>query len=99
MPEFTRLATEVKEAVDSDSLSGPRLDRSNHLVGIEYEVALEHMLKERGKSCTSTEYLIVILLRLAHKSQVLVFALPGIPYETESQLREKGTSKTPDVVL
>jgi hypothetical protein len=45
----TRLATEVKEAVDADPLSGPRSDRAKHFVGIEFEVALEHMLRERGE--------------------------------------------------
>ncbi|KAG7336821.1 TPD sequence-motif-containing protein [Nitzschia inconspicua] len=66
----TRLATEVNEAIDSDPLSGPRSDRAKHFVGIEFEVALEHMLRTRG-----------------------------IPFESETQLREKGTSKTPDVLL
>ena len=47
-PTVSRLAMEVKEAVESDPLSGPLSDRAKHFVGIEYEVALEHMLKERG---------------------------------------------------
>jgi hypothetical protein len=45
---LTRLATEVKEALDSDPLYGPISDRRKHFIGIEYEVALEHMLQEMG---------------------------------------------------
>jgi hypothetical protein len=48
MPTVTRLATQVKEAVDADPLTGPRSDKAKYFVGVEYEVALEHMLKERG---------------------------------------------------
>ncbi|KAL3924709.1 MAG: hypothetical protein SGILL_000881 [Bacillariaceae sp.] len=46
---ITRLATQVKEAVDSDPLSGPLSDRAKHYIGIEYEVALEQMLTDRGE--------------------------------------------------
>jgi hypothetical protein len=100
-PSITRLATQVKEAVDADPISGPRKDRANHLVGVEFEVVLEQMLKERGMFCNSTvcSAKMAMMLRLAHTRKVLVLALLGIPYESESQLREKGTSKTPDVVL
>jgi hypothetical protein len=48
-PSITRLATEVKEAVDCDPLSGPVSDRAKHFIGIEYELALEHMLTQRGE--------------------------------------------------
>eukprot|EP00534_Pseudo-nitzschia_fraudulenta_P004946 CAMPEP_0201121594 /NCGR_PEP_ID=MMETSP0850-20130426/5449_1 /ASSEMBLY_ACC=CAM_ASM_000622 /TAXON_ID=183588 /ORGANISM="Pseudo-nitzschia fraudulenta, Strain WWA7" /LENGTH=214 /DNA_ID=CAMNT_0047388103 /DNA_START=261 /DNA_END=905 /DNA_ORIENTATION=+ len=66
----TRLALEVKEAIESDSLCGPVADRARHFIGIEYEILLEHQLKNLG-----------------------------IPFESEAQLREKGSARTPDVVL
>lgn len=46
----TRLAMEVKEALDSDPLYGPTHDRWRHTVGIEYEVVLEDMLQTLGAS-------------------------------------------------
>jgi hypothetical protein len=45
----TRLALEVQEALDADPLYGPKHDRWRHTVGIEYEVALEEMLKSMGE--------------------------------------------------
>lgn len=44
----TRLATEVVEAQNADPLYGPRYDRKRHMVGVEYEVVLEHSLREMG---------------------------------------------------
>jgi len=94
---ITRLAIEVKDAIDSDPLLGPSSDRKKHFIGIEYEVALEHMLKERGT-----------LIKQQQKYQCIRFSsftethrnvVTGIPFESELQLRDKGSSKTPDVVL
>merc|ERR1712032_659322 len=70
MKTKTRLAVEVKEAVDSDPLCGPASDRAKHFIGVEYEIILERGLKNLG-----------------------------IPFESESQLRKKGSARTPDVVL
>lgn len=67
---LSRLSIEVKEAVESDPLYGPRHDKERHNIGIEYELLLEHTLKSMG-----------------------------IPFETEEQLRKRGTAKTPDVLL
>jgi hypothetical protein len=60
---ITRLAIEVKDAMDSDPLYGPISDRTKHFIGIEYEVALEHMLKEMGtyeKSVSGYTVLLII---------------------------------------
>ena len=46
---ITRLALQVKEAVDCDPLCGPSSDRAKHFIGIEYEMALEHMLNAKGR--------------------------------------------------
>jgi hypothetical protein len=67
---LSRLSVEVREAVNSDPMYGPRSDKERHNVGIEYELLLEHTLKNMG-----------------------------IPFETEEQLRKRGTAKTPDVLL
>lgn len=48
-PGTTRLATEVKQAQDADPLHGPRSDKERHVIGIEYEVVLEHYLSEMGE--------------------------------------------------
>ena len=39
---------EVRDAIASDPLCGPVSDRARHFVGIEYEVVLEHELKNLG---------------------------------------------------
>lgn len=49
-PSVTRLALEVKEAQDSDPLHGPERDKKSHLVGVEFEVVLEHYLREMGEA-------------------------------------------------
>ena len=67
---LSRLSLEVREAVDSDPMYGPRSDKERHNIGIEYELLLEYTLKNMG-----------------------------IPFETEEQLRQRGTAKTPDVLL
>ena len=67
---LSRLSLEVREAVAADTMYGPRSDRERHNIGIEYELLLEHTLKNMG-----------------------------IPFETEEQLRKRGTAKTPDVLL
>jgi hypothetical protein len=45
----TRLALEVIEAIDSDPMYGPAHDRQRQLIGVEYEVVLEYVLREMGK--------------------------------------------------
>lgn len=45
----TRLAREVKEAIEYDPMYGPIQDRAKHLVGIEYEVLLEFQLRKMGE--------------------------------------------------
>lgn len=67
---LSRLAVEVRQALDSDPLYGPRSDRERHNVGVEYEVLLEETLRDMG-----------------------------VPFETEDDLRRRGTAKTPDVLL
>jgi hypothetical protein len=44
----TRLAVQVQEAIDSDPMYGPIHDKERHIVGVEYEVVLEHYLLETG---------------------------------------------------
>lgn len=66
----TRLALEVRQAMEMDPVYGPLSDKERHLVGVEFEVVLEQELKDFG-----------------------------IPFETEAQLRERGASRTPDVLL
>ncbi|KAL7573182.1 hypothetical protein ACA910_018842 [Epithemia clementina (nom. ined.)] len=66
----TRLAYEVNQAIQADPMYGPMLDKQRHLVGIEYEVVLEYLLRKLD-----------------------------IPFETEEDLREKGTARTPDILL
>ena len=65
-----RLARDIHEAVTSDPLCGPRHDVARRMVGVEFEVVLEHKLSALG-----------------------------IPFETEANLRARGTSRTPDVLL
>lgn len=49
LPETTtRLAREVREAITRDPLFGPMHDKERHIVGIEYEVVLEHELRTLG---------------------------------------------------
>jgi hypothetical protein len=45
----TRLAQEVRDIIDSDPMYGPMHDKGRHLIGIEYEVVLEHKLQTIGR--------------------------------------------------
>ena len=45
---LSRLAVEVRQALDSDPMYGPRSDRERHNVGVEYEVLLEETLRDMG---------------------------------------------------
>jgi hypothetical protein len=45
---LSRLASEVKEAQNSDPLHGPENEKRSHLVGVEYEVVLEQQLRALG---------------------------------------------------
>ncbi len=47
---LTLLERQVKEAIDVDPMYGVESDRYRHLVGIEYEVVLEHYLNSMSKS-------------------------------------------------
>ncbi|KAL3794846.1 hypothetical protein ACHAW5_004368 [Stephanodiscus triporus] len=67
---LSRLSREVREAVDSDPMYGPRQDKERHNIGIEYESLLEETLRSMD-----------------------------IPFETEAELRVRGTARTPDVLL
>mmetsp|Transcript_29262 Transcript_29262/g.50569 ORF Transcript_29262/g.50569 Transcript_29262/m.50569 type:complete len:298 (-) Transcript_29262:827-1720(-) len=46
---LSRLCLEVREAIDSDPMYGPRQDRERHNVGIEYELLLEQTLRSMGE--------------------------------------------------
>lgn len=46
---FTLLERQCKEALDADPMYGLQSDRDRHLVGIEYEVVLEHYLNSMSK--------------------------------------------------
>ena len=50
----TRLAMEVRAAMDADPFYGPLHDKERHTVGIEYEVVLELELKALG-----TQYMLI----------------------------------------
>jgi len=67
---LSRLSREVRHAVDSDPMYGPRHDKVRHNIGIEYELLLEETLQSMD-----------------------------IPFETEADLRVRGTARTPDVLL
>jgi hypothetical protein len=67
---LSRLSKEVRHAVDSDPMYGPRHDKVRHNIGIEYELLLEETLRSMD-----------------------------IPFETEADLRVRGTARTPDVLL
>lgn len=97
---ITRLAAEVKEALDADPMYGPKHDRWRHTVGVEYEVVLEESLKSLGK------YNFPLRTSALYPERKRVFSLypltwtiVGIPFETESDLRDKGSSRTPDILL
>ena len=92
---ITRLAAEVKEALDADTLYGPKHDRWRHTIGVEYEVLLEDMLQSMGR-CTDISRR---HLRRTNSLKDSICLGIGIPFETESDLRDKGSSKTPDVLL
>ena len=47
---LTRLAKQVREAMDCDPIYGPMHDKERHLVGVEYEVVLEFELKRLGEN-------------------------------------------------
>eukprot|EP00581_Thalassiosira_minuscula_P014465 CAMPEP_0183732868 /NCGR_PEP_ID=MMETSP0737-20130205/39567_1 /TAXON_ID=385413 /ORGANISM="Thalassiosira miniscula, Strain CCMP1093" /LENGTH=381 /DNA_ID=CAMNT_0025965993 /DNA_START=147 /DNA_END=1292 /DNA_ORIENTATION=- len=67
---LSRLCLEVREAIDSDPMYGPRQDKERHNIGIEYELLLEQTLQSMD-----------------------------IPFETEAELRVRGTARTPDILL
>jgi hypothetical protein len=58
----TRLAIQVQEAIDSDPMYGPIHDKERHIVGVEYEVVLEHYLLETGKLFPEEPYYYTIVM-------------------------------------
>lgn len=113
-PILSRLATEVIEAMRSDPLYGPKQDRERQSVGLEHEEMLEKALEAMGESVlemiqsTRIEILLqtkppifIMFLNISSKICVLVPLLysTDIPFETENDLRIKGTARTPDVLL
>lgn len=91
-----RLAAQVQHALGCDPMYGPLHDKERHVVGVEYEVVLEHYLKQTGT------YILQAMSRsfiAPCASSNCVSLLAGIPFETEAQLRDRGTSRTPDVLL
>jgi len=46
---LSRLSLEVREAIDSDPMYGPRHDRERHNIGVEYELLLEETLRSMGE--------------------------------------------------
>jgi hypothetical protein len=51
----TRLAMEVRRAMEHDPVYGPLSDKQRHLVGVEFEVVLEQELHELG-TCMSSAF-------------------------------------------
>jgi AraC-like DNA-binding protein len=93
----TRLAFEVKEAQDSDPLHGPEKEMKSHLVGVEFEVVLEHQLRLIGESAVGSAR--EMKMSLTARLLACLFGSSGIPFETEADLRDRGTARTPDVLL
>ena len=89
---MTRLAQEVMEAIDADPMYGPRHDRWRSEIGVEYEKRLEQALAALGKFASPHKAASYIVRVIAHLCS-------DIPFESESQLRERGTPRTPDVLL
>ena len=74
---------------------GHRERLSSTRIAMEVQEAIEHdplygPMHDRRRHLVGIEYEVILEQKLRDI---------GIPFETESQLREKGTSRTPDVLL
>lgn len=90
---------------------GPRQDRERHNVGIEYELLLEQTLQSMGEFsslCLSFWFIVSSLLKdLVYRTYAIVAGIlhgtqyncKDIPFETEAELRVRGTARTPDILL
>jgi hypothetical protein len=90
----TRLAIQVKEAIDSDPMYGPQHDKERHIVGVEYEVVLEHYLLETGKFQNPSILVYLIIgstLTVPHRSTGQAFRLKQKPSFEIAELREHQT--------
>ena len=47
--KVNRLAKEVQEAISMDPLYGPRSDRERQIIGTEYEIVLEQILRSMSE--------------------------------------------------
>jgi hypothetical protein len=91
----SRLGFEIHAAVTNDPLCGPRHNVLRRMSGVEFEVVLERQLAAIGtfRSCKDSIYSLSFFL-------IMAFSLiTGIPFETEANLRARGTAKTPDALL
>lgn len=91
------LVYQVQEAVNADPLYGPLHDKGRHLVGVEFEVVLSHKLKAFSKRLHHKLYSNTNAYPWTHFP--LFISVTDIPFETEAQLRQRGTSRTPDILL
>lgn len=103
----TRLAREVLHVLAMDPMYGPTHDAARHTIGVKYERLLEELLDKIGKA--GKKMLVYMYLKrepcFILSSHIIYYEIrstvlhTGIPYETEEQLRQKGTARTPDVLL
>ena len=96
----TKVQKQLTTLMKYDScIIGPRHDKERHNIGIEYELLLEETLRSMGKKkrCIvnelhfSTHSLTEYMVQTMNNSD--------IPFETEAELRVRGTAKTPDILL
>ena len=80
------------EAIDADPMYGPRHDRWRSEIGVEYEKRLERTLAAMGKFAPHHK-------EGSYSVLVIAYLCSDVPFESESQLRERGTARTPDVLL
>jgi hypothetical protein len=92
----SRLAREVVEATNSDPLYGPRVEKERNYVGIEYEMILERALSSMSKCLIAETVHWLCYMHILINSHILRL---DIPFETEEQLRAKGSSRTPDILF
>lgn len=101
---LTRLSLEVTEAIDNDPMYGPRHDRERNVIGAEYELLLEESLRKMGERATQLLCPLEVVSQgsvayTSNRTVLLPIFLTDIPFETENELRERGTARTPDVLL
>ena len=71
---LTLLECQLKEAIDVDPMYGVESDRYRHLVGIEYEVVLEHYLNSMSKTNFAHHLSAVHNCARKHNSNVISFS-------------------------